>query len=132
MTRDALAYYGCGELFQDVHTELIQHRRSWMIKRGIVKGNLSVNSAEQRLNGSCPLMPEEIGILLRAYGYSWDTIIYISGGEVFGGQKKLIPLHGMFENIVDRTFLSTGWELSAIYGQEANLVDEYLKTRPFF
>ncbi|KAF7129804.1 hypothetical protein RHSIM_Rhsim10G0059900 [Rhododendron simsii] len=132
MTRDALAYYGCGELFQDVHTQLIQHRRSWMIKRGIIKGNLSVNSAEQRLNGSCPLMPEEIGILLRAYGYSWDTIIYISGGEVFGGQKKLIPLHGMFENIVDRTFLSTGWELSALYGQEANLVDEYPKTRPFF
>lgn len=51
---------------------------------------------------------------------------------MFGGQKKLIPLHGMFENIVDRTFLSTGWELSALYGQEAKLVDEYLKTRPFF
>ncbi|XP_052195735.1 O-fucosyltransferase 27 isoform X2 [Diospyros lotus] len=143
MTRDALAYYGCAELFQhllcilssnsskDVHTELIQHRRSWMIKRGIVKGNLSVNSAEQRLNGLCPLMPEEVGILLRAYGYSWDTIIYISGGEVFGGQKKLIPLHGMFENVVDRTTLSTSWELSRIYGHEANLIDKYPRTPSF-
>ncbi|XP_028085148.1 O-fucosyltransferase 27 [Camellia sinensis] len=131
MTRDALAYYGCAELFQDVHTELIQHRRSWMIKRGIVKGKLSVNSAEQRLNGSCPLMPEEVGILLRAYGYSWDTIIYVSGGEIFGGQKKLIPLHGMFENVVDRTSLSTAWELSGIYGHEANLVDKYPRTRSF-
>lgn len=45
---------------KDVHTELIQHKRHWMIKRGIVKGKLSVNSAEQRLNGSCPLMPEEV------------------------------------------------------------------------
>ncbi|KAA8547870.1 hypothetical protein F0562_004299 [Nyssa sinensis] len=59
MTRDAFASCGCAELFQDVHTELIQHRRSWIIKRGIVKGNLSVNSAEQHLNGSCRLMPEE-------------------------------------------------------------------------
>ncbi|XP_057491494.1 O-fucosyltransferase 27-like [Actinidia eriantha] len=131
MSRDALAYYGCGELFQDVHTELIQHRRSWMIKRGFVKGNLTMNSAEQRLNGSCPLMPEEVGILLRAYGYSWDTIIYISGGEVFGGLKKLIPIHGMFENIVDRTSLSTAWELGKIYGREANLVDKYPRTSSF-
>ncbi|KAL7141163.1 hypothetical protein ABFS83_08G035600 [Erythranthe nasuta] len=124
MTRDALAYHGCAELFQDVHTELIQHKRAWMIKRGMVKGNLSVDSAQQRLNGLCPLMPEEIGILLRAYGYSSDTIIYIAGGEVFGGQKKLIPLHAMFENVLDRTSLTMPWELNKMYGREANLVDK--------
>lgn len=45
---------------KDVHTELIQHKRAWMIKRGIVKGKLSVDSAEQRLQGLCPLMPEEV------------------------------------------------------------------------
>ncbi|XP_010261259.1 PREDICTED: uncharacterized protein At1g04910 [Nelumbo nucifera] len=122
ITRDALAYHGCSELFQDVLTELIQHRRSWMIKRGIVKGNLSIDSAKQRLNGLCPLMPEEVGILLRAYGYSSDTIIYVSGGEVFGGQRVLIPLHAMFENVVDRTSLSTISELNRIYGHEVSLV----------
>ncbi|KAL8475924.1 hypothetical protein ACS0TY_028545 [Phlomoides rotata] len=130
MTRDVLAYHGCAELFQDVHTELIQHKRAWMLKRGLVKGNLTVNSAEQRLQGLCPLMPEEIGILLRAYGYSWDTVIYVSGGEVFGGQKKLIPLHAMFENVVDRTSLSMPWELNKMYGREANLVDKHSKTSP--
>ncbi|KAL6526308.1 hypothetical protein OROMI_029948 [Orobanche minor] len=87
MTRDALAYHGCAELFQDM-----------------------------------------IGILLRAYGYSWDTIIYVSGGEVFGGQKKLIPLHAMFENVVDRTSLTMPWELNRMYGREANLVDKHPKT----
>ncbi|EPS74666.1 hypothetical protein M569_00088, partial [Genlisea aurea] len=124
MTRDALAYHGCAELFQDVHTELIQHKRAWMLKRGIVKGNLSVDSSEQHRRGLCPLMPEEIGILLRAYGYSWDTVIYLSGGEAFGGQKKLIPLHAMFENVVDRTSLSLPSEWDGIYGREANLVDK--------
>ncbi|WCJ25497.1 O-fucosyltransferase family protein [Euphorbia peplus] len=132
MTRDALAYYGCAELFQDVHTELIQHKRAWMIKRGIVKGKLSINSFEERLNGSCPLMPEEVGILLRAYGYSWDTVIYVSGGEVFGGQRTLIPLHAMFENVVDRTSLSAAWELARTYGREVNLVDKYPRTPPSF
>ncbi|XVF71328.1 hypothetical protein PTKIN_Ptkin12aG0028200 [Pterospermum kingtungense] len=130
MTRDTLAYHGCSELFQDVHAELIQHRRSWMRKRGILKGPLSVNSAKQRLKGSCPLMPEEVGILLRAYGYSWDTIIYVSGGEVFGGQRTLIPLHGMFENVVDRTSLSTVWELSGIYGREAKVDENYPRVQP--
>lgn len=72
----------------------------------------------------------QVGMLLRAYGYSWDTIIYVSGGEVFGGQKKLIPLHAMFENVVDRTSLATTWELNKIYGREANLVDKYPRTPP--
>ena len=67
----------------------------------------------------------QVGILLRAYGYSWDTIIYVSGGEVFGGQRTLIPLRAMFENVVDRTSLSTPWELSKLYGCEANLVDTH-------
>ncbi|EFH53468.1 hypothetical protein ARALYDRAFT_484728 [Arabidopsis lyrata subsp. lyrata] len=130
MTREALAYHGCAELFQDVHTELIQHKRAWMIKRGIVKGKLSVDSTEQRLAGLCPLMPEEVGILLRAYGYSWDTIIYVAGGEVFGGQRTLIPLHGMFENVVDRTSLSTSWELAKMYGREAKHNDIKKMTPP--
>lgn len=67
MTREALAYHGCAELFQDVHTELIQHKRAWMKKRGIVKGKLSVDSAEQRLAGLCPLMPEEVSNIIYSY-----------------------------------------------------------------
>lgn len=51
-------------LSKDVHTELIQHRRAWMIKRGIVKGNLTVDSLEQHRNGLCPLMPEEVFSIL--------------------------------------------------------------------
>ncbi|KAK6129107.1 hypothetical protein DH2020_037143 [Rehmannia glutinosa] len=107
-----------GGCLQDVHTELIQHKRAWMIKRGIVKGNLTVDSAEQRLND----------------WYSSSRIRLFMGhnhlrfGEVFGGQKKLIPLHAMFENVVDRTSLSMPWELTKMYGREANLVDKHPKT----
>lgn len=72
----------------------------------------------------------QIGILLRAHGYSWDTIIYVSGGEVFGGQRTLIPLHAMFENVVDRTSLSTNWELNRIYGHEPNTINNVPKKLP--
>ncbi|XP_057522063.1 O-fucosyltransferase 27-like isoform X1 [Amaranthus tricolor] len=130
LTREALAYYGCAELFQDVHTELIQHKRSWMLKRGIINGRLSVDSAAQRLNGSCPLMPEEVGLILRAYGYRSDTVIYVSGGEIFGGQRILIPLHAMFDNVVDRTSLSTSYELTRLYGRESNSAEPPPRVRP--
>lgn len=42
----------------------------------------------------------------------------------------LIPLHAMFENVVDRTSLSNPWELSSLYGREANLISSYPRTPP--
>ncbi|KAG7960342.1 hypothetical protein I3843_10G117900 [Carya illinoinensis] len=121
LLRDTLAYHGCAELFQDVHTELIQYRRAQMIKRGIVNEELSMNSHLRRENGSCPLMPEEVGILLRAMGYPPKTIIYLAGSETFGGQRVLIPLRAMFTNLVDRTSLCSKKELYDLVGPETPL-----------
>ncbi|GMY14262.1 protein EMBRYO SAC DEVELOPMENT ARREST 30 [Fagus crenata] len=121
LLRDTLAYHGCAELFQDVHTELIQYRRAQMIKRGIVNEELSVDSHLRRENGSCPLMPEEVGVLLRAMGYPPKTIIYLAGSETFGGQRVLIPLRAMFANLVDRTSLCSKKELSDLIGPEIPL-----------
>ncbi|XP_022743455.1 uncharacterized protein LOC111294426 [Durio zibethinus] len=121
IVRDTLAYHGCAELFQDVHTELIQYRRAQMIKQGIINEELSINSHLRRENGSCPLMPEEVGLLLRAMGYPSKTIIYLAGSQTFGGQRLLIPLRAMFVNLVDRTSLCSKTELSDLVGPEAPL-----------
>ncbi|KAF9614872.1 hypothetical protein IFM89_020969 [Coptis chinensis] len=118
LRRDTLAYHGCAELFQDVHTELIQYRRAQMIKRGIIKEELNIDSHERRENGSCPLMPEEVGLLLRAMGYPPKTIIFLAGSETFGGQRVLIPLRAMYANLVDRTALCNKQELYNIIGYE--------------
>lgn len=75
-----LFYFGA--LPKDVHTELIQHKRAWMIKRRMVRGKLSVNSMELRLNGTCPLMPEEV----RNYLGQW--ISYASGLVLYCTQKN--------------------------------------------
>ncbi|KAL6219387.1 hypothetical protein ACLB2K_007146 [Fragaria x ananassa] len=130
LLRETLAYHGCGELFQDVHTELIQYRRAQMIKRGIVKDELSVDSRYRRENGSCPLMPEEVGIILRAMGYPPKTIIYVTGSETFGGQRVLVPLRAMFANLVDRTSLCTNKELSDVLGPETPLPPNPWKPPP--
>ncbi|KAK8545526.1 hypothetical protein V6N13_066805 [Hibiscus sabdariffa] len=121
LVRDTLAYHGCAELYQDVHTELIQYRRAQLIKQGIINDELSVDSHMRRENGSCPLMPEEVGLLLRAIGYPPQTIIYLAGSKTFGGQRLLIPLRSLFPNLVDRTTLCSKTELFDLVGPEAPL-----------
>ncbi|XVE62561.1 hypothetical protein DITRI_Ditri06bG0127800 [Diplodiscus trichospermus] len=121
LVRDTLAYHGCAELFQDVHTELIQCRRAQMIKQGIINDELSIDSHLRRENGSCPLMPEEVGLLLRAMGYPSKTIVYVAGSQIFGGQRLLIPLRAMFANLVDHTTLCSKTELSDLVGPETPL-----------
>lgn len=121
LLRETLAYNGCAELFQDVHTELIQHQRSKMIKEGILKDELNVDSRLRRDEGLCPIMPEEVGILLRVMGYPAKTIVYLAGSETFGGQRVLIPLRSMFINTLDRTSLCSEKELSDLVGPETPL-----------
>lgn len=130
LVRDTLAYHGCSELFQDVHSELIQYRRAQMIKRGIIKEELSIDSQLHRVNGSCPLMPEEVGVILRAMGYTPNTIIYLAGSETFGGQRVLIPLRAMFPNLVDRTNLCSKQELSELFGPEIPLPTDLFEVPP--
>ncbi|KAK9290540.1 hypothetical protein L1049_008710 [Liquidambar formosana] len=130
LVRDTLAYHGCAELFQDVHTELIQYQRAQMIKQGIINEELSIDSHMRRGNGSCPLMPEEVGILLRAMGYPPKTIIYLAGSETFGGQRVLIPLRAMFTNLVDRTYLCSKQEFSDLIGSETPLPQDIFEMPP--
>ncbi|XP_042055635.1 protein EMBRYO SAC DEVELOPMENT ARREST 30-like [Salvia splendens] len=127
LKRETLAYHGCAELFQDIHTELIQYRRAQMIKQGLVVEELSVDSYARKGNGSCPLMPEEVGLLLRAMGYPPRTRIYLAGSETFGGQRVLIPLRAMYANLVDRTSLCSKQELANVIGWENQLpTDSYV------
>ncbi|XP_058113076.1 protein EMBRYO SAC DEVELOPMENT ARREST 30 [Magnolia sinica] len=121
LLRDKLAYHGCAELFQDVHTELIQYRRAEMIKQEIIQEELTIDSRVQKRNGSCPLMPEEVGLLLKAIGYLPETKVYVAGSEIFGGQRVLIPLRAMYLNLMDYTSLCTKKELSDLIGPETPL-----------
>ncbi|TXG66355.1 hypothetical protein EZV62_007630 [Acer yangbiense] len=140
LLRDTLAYHGCAELFQysveDSATEYLRENestysfRAQMIKQGIVNEKLSIESHLRRENGSCPLMPEEVGLVLRAMGYPPKTIIYLAGSETFGGQRVLIPLRGMFSNLVDSTSLCSKKELSDLVGPETSLPEDLYHPPP--
>lgn len=55
---------------------------------------------EKRKEGRCPLEPGEIGIILRAMGYTKETQIYVASGQVYGGSNRMAPLRNMFPNLV--------------------------------
>jgi rhamnogalacturonan I rhamnosyltransferase len=59
-----------------------------------------IDSEKKRLEGLCPLTPEETTLVLRALGFPKDTRIYIASGEIYGGEKRLAILKTEFPNIV--------------------------------
>ena len=51
---------------------------------------------------------------------SWKLNLRI-GKEIGIFRRILIPLYGMFENVVDRISLSTSWELNRIHGLKVKI-----------
>ncbi|KAF9619629.1 hypothetical protein IFM89_007950 [Coptis chinensis] len=60
----------------------------------------------ERKRGKCPLTPEEVGLILRAFGFRKDSYLYVASGEIYGGQKTLHPLRDLFPNFYTREMLA--------------------------
>ncbi|GKC70821.1 GDP-fucose protein O-fucosyltransferase [Tanacetum coccineum] len=59
----------------------------------------------------CPLTPEEVGLMVRALGYSKDVHLYVASGEVYGGDETIAPLRALFPNIHSKDAITTKDEL---------------------
>lgn len=57
-------------------------------------------SEERRVQGRCPLTPEETVSVLKALGFHKDTQMYIAAGDIYGGEKRLALLKESFPRIV--------------------------------
>ncbi|KAK9090747.1 hypothetical protein Sjap_023924 [Stephania japonica] len=62
-------------------------------------------SEEKRLQGLCPLTPEEAALVLQALGFQEDTQIYIASGEIYGSNRRLAALRAAFPGIVKKEML---------------------------
>ncbi|KAL8211527.1 hypothetical protein R6Q57_005964 [Mikania cordata] len=94
-------YYGGGE---KERRELGKIRKRW-------KTLHSNNPDRERRQGRCPLTPEEVGLMLRALGYSKDVHLYVASGEVYGGDETLAPLRALFPNIHSKDTIAIKQEL---------------------
>jgi rhamnogalacturonan I rhamnosyltransferase len=64
-----------------------------------------IDSEAKRLQGLCPLTPEEITLVLKALGFTKDTLIYIASGEIYGGERRLAVLKAAYPKLVSTSLL---------------------------
>ncbi|KAF6147749.1 hypothetical protein GIB67_006722 [Kingdonia uniflora] len=98
---DMLAFSGCTHgCSADETNELTRMRYAypWWKEKEIV-------SEKKRLDGLCPLTPEETALVLEALGIARDTRIYIASGEIYGGERRLSALRAAYPKIVRKEML---------------------------
>ncbi|KAL6287676.1 hypothetical protein ACE6H2_012066 [Prunus campanulata] len=98
---DMLAFSGCSHgCNNDEEEELTRMRYAnplWKIK--------DINSEMKRLEGLCPLTPEETALVLVALGIDHNVQIYIAAGEIYGGNRRMESLKSAFPNLVRKETL---------------------------
>ncbi|WVZ04563.1 hypothetical protein V8G54_017909 [Vigna mungo] len=104
---DMLAFSGCAHGCDSKEEEELRIMRyaypGWKEK--------VINSELKRKDGLCPLTPEETSLVLTALGIDHNVQIYISAGEIYGGEKRMESLLGDFPNLVRKETLLEPSEL---------------------
>ncbi|KAI3914935.1 hypothetical protein MKX01_018104 [Papaver californicum] len=105
MVAYSLCVFGGGE---DEAKELEAYRK---IHFPIVFERLKTQT-EPRMLGTCPLTPEEAGLVLSGLGFKRSTYIYLAGSVIYGGNSRMHALTRLYPNLVTRENLLTPSELA--------------------
>ncbi|EPS58265.1 hypothetical protein M569_16550, partial [Genlisea aurea] len=115
--KDMLAFSGCThDLSAEEAEELKTVRESttwWKVK--------DIDPLEQRAKGFCPLTPNEVGIFLKALGFSSTTPVYIAAGEIYGGESRMRDLRARFPLLVNKEKLASPVELEPFTNHASQL-----------
>ncbi|CDP11502.1 unnamed protein product [Coffea canephora] len=90
--------------------------------------NSQFTDEELRIQGRCPLTPEEIGLLLAALGFNNSTTLYLASHKVYGGEARISTLKKLFPYMEDKKSLSSAEERAKVDGKSSLLaaVDYYV------
>eukprot|EP01018_Ginkgo_biloba_P024413 Gb_12518 [translate_table: standard] len=98
---DMLAFSGCTHDCTDEESEELTRMRyayPWWKEKVI-------NSELKRMDGLCPLTPEETAIILQALDFDKNIQIYIAAGEIYGGERRMSTLSAAYPNVVRKEML---------------------------
>ncbi|KAG0496091.1 hypothetical protein HPP92_000782 [Vanilla planifolia] len=96
--------HGCSKAETDELTKMRYAYPWWKEKE--------IDSDHKRLEGLCPLTPEEMTLVLQALGISRNAQIYIASGQIYGGESRLAALKVAFPKIVRKEMLLSTDEFS--------------------
>ncbi|RWW31760.1 hypothetical protein GW17_00003604 [Ensete ventricosum] len=83
--------------------------------------NSQFTDEELRGQGRCPLTPEEIGLLLAAFGFDSSTRLYLASHKVYGGEARISSLRKLFPLMDDKRSLASEEELAKVEGKASLL-----------
>ncbi|KAJ8774616.1 hypothetical protein K2173_017062 [Erythroxylum novogranatense] len=114
---DMLAFLGCTHGCTNEEADELKRLRyayPWWREKEIV-------SEERRLQGLCPLTPEEAALILQAMGFDKETQIYIAAGEIYGSERRLAALRAAFPRIVRKEMLLDQVELQQFQNHSSQM-----------
>eukprot|EP00252_Welwitschia_mirabilis_P021454 TRINITY_DN5511_c0_g2_i1.p1 TRINITY_DN5511_c0_g2~~TRINITY_DN5511_c0_g2_i1.p1 ORF type:complete len:364 (-),score=26.24 TRINITY_DN5511_c0_g2_i1:602-1561(-) len=114
---DMLAFSGCTHGCTKEETEELTRMRyayPWWKEKVI-------NSELKRIDGLCPLTPEETALVLRALDFDKDMQIYIAAGEIYGGERRMAPLASAFPKLVRKEMLLTSEDLKPFQNHSSQM-----------
>ncbi|ESQ33009.1 hypothetical protein EUTSA_v10004114mg [Eutrema salsugineum] len=107
---DMLAFSGCNHGCTEEEAEELKKMR----EKEIV-------SEERRVQGMCPLTPEEAVLVLKALGFQKDTQVYIAASEIYSGARRLALLKESFPRIVKKEMLLDPTELQQFQNHSSQM-----------
>ncbi|KAG0606464.1 hypothetical protein M758_9G142600 [Ceratodon purpureus] len=105
MIAHSACYYGGGR----AEKRALAAFRAKVWPRGVSKTQYKPENL--RMNGSCPLTPDEMGLLLSGLGFLNSTPVYMAGKDLYGGQARIKPLREIFPSLHSKYTLATKKEL---------------------
>ncbi|CAN6479243.1 unnamed protein product [Victoria cruziana] len=114
---DILAFSGCTHGCSTEEAEELKRMRyayPWWREKEIV-------SEKKRLEGLCPLTPEEAALTLHALGFGKETQIYVASGETYGSERRLAALNSAYPHIVKKEMLLDSEELKQFLNHSSQM-----------
>ncbi|XP_074288978.1 O-fucosyltransferase 7-like [Silene latifolia] len=71
-----------------------------------------IEAMGERTKGYCPLTPKEVGMFLSSLGYPSNTPIYITVGEIYGGESRIADLQSRYPILMSKEKLASDEELT--------------------
>ncbi|XP_020537967.1 O-fucosyltransferase 1 isoform X2 [Jatropha curcas] len=87
---DMLEFFGCFNIF--THAEIKTLMKKYLYR----KYDFVPIYGDRKSKRKCLLTPEEVGLMLRAMGFDNSTRVYLSAGELFGGERFVKPFKALF------------------------------------
>ncbi|XP_030532937.2 rhamnogalacturonan I rhamnosyltransferase 1-like [Rhodamnia argentea] len=114
---DMLAFSGCTQGCSDDEAEELTRMRynyeQWKVKK--------IDSDKQRIDGLCPLTPEETALTLKALDINRNMQIYIAAGEIYGGERRMATLTRAYPKLVKKGTLLESSDLKPFQNHSSQM-----------